>query len=402
VKSEKEDAAAVSPSRGLIAPERFQTTDFDGGPLDFIYAHAGERCRVDVGHLLDTLALPSAADVTELLSYPLLPPQVIRVVTEGEAQALGTYSRPAAYNRKTVPDSLDSLALRRALAAGSTIVFEDVGRWHLPIARICNTIFNDRWLFANADYFMTRAGNQGLPFHADEETTFVFQVAGTKKWQVADYPADRRGSSEVPPRARVFEFVLQPGDVACVPPRYPHRTVAIGGGDSIHLALGVRGFKLKDFIFDLAERGISRVPPLDEEINSIEMSLAPLLEAAEGPSGQMWRQEIAIGSIRLASGLADRGFEISCLDEDYLRRRRAPVLGDLVWRVRLGNRWLVHLSSTFAVMDEASADALCAAVAARNFRGCRWQELAAEGGLPPAVRHFLESAGWVLDCDGQP
>jgi hypothetical protein len=152
---------------------------------------------------------------------------------------------------------------------------------------------------------------------------------------------------------------------------------------------------------DLAERGMSRVPALEVEMESIGSSLDTLIDALRGTSGDVWRREVAVASIRVASGMADRGIEFTWSDGDQRHRKhQGPVLGDLVWRVRLGNRSLVHHSSTFAMMDEAGFEALCAAVALRNSRGCTWRELTAEGRVPPGVRQFLTAAGWDVESDG--
>jgi hypothetical protein len=256
-------------------------------------------------------------------------------------------------------------------------------------------------LYANAAYFITRSGNCGLPFHADEETTFVFQVAGSKTWHVADYAAERLGAAEVPPGARVVEFVMRPGDAACIPPMHPHRTVTGLGGDSIHLTVGVRPFKAKDLFTDLAERGISRIPALEAEMESIGSSLDTLIDALRDTPGDVWGRELAVASIRVACGMADRGIEFNLSEENQRHADwQEPVLGDLVWRVRLGSRSLVHHSGTFAMMDEAGFEALCTAVALRSSRGCTWRELAAEGLAPPPVRQFLTAAGWNLESGG--
>lgn len=385
-----------------IVPEVMRAADLDGGPLEFIRAHTRRGCRVDTAHLLDTASLPSVTDVVGLLNDPMLRAQAVRVVTKGESQAVRKFSSSTDYNSKVVHDSLNSLSLRRAFAGGSTLIIEDVGKWHPPVTKICNTVFNEDWLYANAGYFITRSGNGGLPFHADEEITFVFQVTGSKKWQVADYAADRLGAADVPSDARVYEFVMRPGDAACIPPMHPHRTEAIGGGDSIHLTVGVRRFKLKDFFTDLADRGLSRVPALEEEIGSIEETLVPLIGALEGASGEAWRREMAIASIRVAGGLADRGFEFIATDAPTRHGTRPSGSGDLLWCVRLGDRTLVQFSGTFAMMDDAGLAALRSAVAMREARGCTWHELAAEYDMPSAVRGFLTAAGWALGEDRKP
>lgn len=387
-------------------PERIEyeprpRTDFDGSFLEFIYAHLGERCRTDAVQLLNS-TVPNADDVALTLNNPMLRAQAIRVVTGGVSQSAQRFGRRASYNSRIVEDSLDSTALRRAFADGSTVIVEDVGRWQPHVASICNTIFNDKWLYANAAYFITRSGNCGLPFHADEETTFVFQVAGSKIWHVADYPEKRPGAAEVSRKARVFQFDLRPGSAACIPPMHPHRTEAFGEVDSVHLTIGVRPFKLKDFFTDLVERGTYRVAALDQEIVSIDSSIDTMINALHGSSGEDWRREFAISSIRVASGSVDRGFEWSCQTASAVAKRdREPVLGDLVWKVRLGNRWLVHHSGSFAMMDNSQVDALAAAVALRSSEGCTWQQLAEEGQVPPSVQQFLRAAGWDIRVEAR-
>jgi Cupin superfamily protein len=396
-----DSVSAVSQSIGRVRSQKHGCEAFDGGILDFVYAHIGEDCKVDAAHLLDPAALPTAGHVTEILGNPLLRAQVVRIVADGVSQPVTGLSKRADYNSKIVTDSLDSLTLRRAFAAGATIIIEDTGRWHPPVAAICNSLFNARWLYANGCYYITRSGKRGLPFHADEETTFVFQLAGSKVWHVADYAAQRPGAAEVSHDARVVEFVLCPGDAACIPPMYPHRTEAVGGGDSIHLTIGVRRFKVKDFLKDLAERGMWRVPAFETEIDSIASSRDALLEAVQNSPTEIWERQLAISSIRVASGMADRGFELVWPEGDQ-GGRGSPggAAHDLVWSVESTGRSLVYYSGRFAVMDNFGLTALCEAVALRNSRACTWQELLAEGGVPSAVRKFLTSAGWDLEGAG--
>lgn len=374
------------------AAENCPIVDFTGGILDFIDAHLGARCRVSVGHLSDGSGLPTAREVGDLLRHPLVRAQVVRVVTGGVTQPVEHFSTGANYNSKVVKDSLDSRALRRAFLGGSTLIIEDVGRWHPRVSTICNTIFNEQWLYANAGYFMTTTANCGLPFHADEEITFVFQLAGSKQWHVAEHGVDRLGVAEVAPEQRVVEFTMRPGDAACIPPMYPHRTRTVDEGDSLHLTIGVRPFKVKDLLRDLVERGVSRVPSLDREIPSVGSIAETLTDAVADAPVDVWQRELAISSIRVASGMADRGFEFDPSSGDD---RGDPGLGDLVWKVRLGRQYLVYLSGAFALIGEGALEALERAMADREHRGRLWRELMAGDGLPAPVRQLLESAGWA-------
>lgn len=368
--------------------------DFPGTALQFMYSYLEGEVRVGTGHLTDA-DLPTVGDVADALHDPMLLAQAVRVVTEGVTQPASAFSRETHYNSRKVLDSLDSRALRLAYAAGSTVIVEDLAKWQPRVAAICNTIFNDRWLYANAAYFLTGSGNRGLPFHADEEMTYVFQLSGMKTWQVADCAEDKLGASDVPAGSRIAEFALRPGDVACIPAMFPHRTEAASGGDSVHLTIGVRPFKLKDFIADVAERGITRIPTFEAHVPSVEDSADVLRSALSGGALETWQREVAIASVRLASGSADRGFEFGAGNADvFLPATSTPSMGDLVWRVRLGERSLVQYSGAFAMMDDAGLDSLLAATELRRTERLSWKQLKARGCVIPAVERFLTAAGW--------
>jgi hypothetical protein len=188
------DAARADQPEEAIEYAPLPCTDFDGSLLEFIYAHLDERCRVGAVQLLNS-TVPSADDVAAALNNPMLRAQAVRVVTEGVSQSPQRLGRKVDYNSRSVEDSLDSTALRRAFTDGSTIVVEDVGKWHPHVASICNTIFNERWLYANAAYFMTRSGSRGLPFHADEETTCCQLITSpTRALSTASLCSTRDGS----------------------------------------------------------------------------------------------------------------------------------------------------------------------------------------------------------------
>lgn len=64
------------------------------------------------------------------------------------------------------------LASRDALAKLIEVSTDGTRAWHRFETRsssICNAIFIEKWLYANAAYFMTRSGHRGLPFHAQRD-----------------------------------------------------------------------------------------------------------------------------------------------------------------------------------------------------------------------------------------
>lgn len=367
--------------------------EFAGGAAAFIAAYA-HTTNVGVCSLADTQGLPSAEDVDALLRNPLLRAQAVRVVTGGVSEPVHRFSRRSSFNGRVVQDAVDARALRRAFNGGSTVVVEDVGRWHPPVVAMCNSLFNERWLYANASYFVTAEAHCGLPLHADEETTLVFQLAGAKRWEVVTGPAANPGATEVPPDHPITGFTLRPGQAACIPAMYPHRAEAVDDGHSVHLTIGVRPFKLRDLFTDLAERGMPRLAALERELSSVSGLPAALVDAVGETPAAVWQRELAIASIRLASGTEHRGIELVPGVEEGLGGAAAD---DLIWRVRLGATSLIYFSGTFAVLDDSSLGALVRAVGERRAGGRTWRRLVADGRVPAAVQEVLAAASWRVD-----
>lgn len=364
-----------------------------GGALDFITSNISGQTGIQIARLSESAGLPTAGDVVGLINDPLLRPQALRLVSDGTSSDYRDFAQRFDFNRNEITDALNMAEIRRSFRSGATLIVEDVGKWHSPVARICNFIFNEFWNYSNAGYFITGAGKKGLPFHADEETSFVFQLSGSKRWQVVQTIADKSGPSAFDDAAGIQEFDLLPGDAACIPPFHPHRTESLGAEDSVHLTVGVRQFKVKDLLRAsfLAQ---SRVESLETKLSSLGRAHQEFSEAIGAIGTDEWAKHLAIASIRIASGGLAGGFELRSAAPQLPRTGRG--FDDLMWKVGLGERFLVFFGGTHAILDRAGVDSLSAIAKSHAVGGVSWRDLAADRTDSPGVRRLLEASGWAV------
>ncbi|MEJ7687323.1 MAG: cupin domain-containing protein, partial [Variovorax sp.] len=94
------------------------------------------------------------------------------------------------------------------------------------------------------DLMISYASDEGgVGPHFDSYDVFLLQVHGRRRWSIGK-PRDLRLESGVPLKILArFEpeqsFVLEPGDMLYLPPRYAHEGVAVGG-DCMTYSIGLR------------------------------------------------------------------------------------------------------------------------------------------------------------------
>lgn len=364
---------------------------FPGTVHDFVEHSLYRNHDVVWARLSSDEGLPTPHEVVTLVTSPLIRSSAVRVVTGGVTQKTDAFSEKFQINGRILDDSLSAISVRRAFSTGSTLIVEDVGKWHAPVARLCNSIFNKHWCLLNASYFLTRSQARGMPFHADEETTLVFQISGTKRWHVATYAAERLGATRVPEEATVLEIDLQPGDVLLVPPYFPHDTEAIGPDDSVHLTIGVRPFKVRDLIMQMGVSRFARMDALHAECDTVEGSLESTIEAISKVPEGVWSQEVAKASVHLLTGGLSRGLALaasSLMGPD-------DGISELLWKVQVGHANLVMFAGTFAMMDDGSVSCFEALLERKKHEGITWRQVASEWDVPQEIKHFLHAAALV-------
>lgn len=368
-----------------------KTEMFTGTVLDFVERSLHHNSDVVLARLSSGDGLPGLQEIVTLIESPLIRSSAVRVVTDGVTQKTDVFADKFEINGKTIEDSLSAVSVRQAFSEGATLVIEDVGKWHSPIARICNSVFNKHWCLVNASYFLTRSRARGMPFHADEETTLVFQLSGTKRWRVANYAAERLGATRIPEEATVLEIDLEPGEVLLVPPYFPHETEAIGLDDSVHLTIGVRPFKVRDLIMQMGASRFSRMDTLHAQCDTVGSSMKASIKAISEVPEDLWGQEVAKASIHLLTGGLNRGIEVST--SSLVRHDNG--VSDLLWKVGIDHHNLVMFAGVFAIMDNVSLRSFEALLEHKRYEGMTWHQVAEEKDIPQGIRGILHAAALI-------
>jgi len=122
----------------------------------------------------------------------------------------------------------------------------------LPFWRIDDIMFS----------YAVDGGNVGA--HVDNYDVFLVQIAGRREWMIEDAPVlhdDFVPGLDVR-LLRSFKatnrWVLEPGDMLYLPPRFPHHGIAQGDG-CITMSVGFRAPSVADLINGVAANALSRV-----------------------------------------------------------------------------------------------------------------------------------------------
>ena len=176
-----------------------------------------------------------------------------------------TCAEPAS-RRNMTRDLPDLRAIRGHLAAGATLVVEQLHRNSRPVASFCRRLSYELGRPVMASAFLTPANAQGFGLHYDIEGVFVLQIEGSKTWRL--YPPIKpfplrsqhwqpgmlstEARRDLEQRSLHASYELAPGDVLWVPRGWLHDVFTTGEA-SLHLSLGVPGVSKYEVITQLLE-----------------------------------------------------------------------------------------------------------------------------------------------------
>jgi ribosomal protein L16 Arg81 hydroxylase len=160
--------------------------------------------------------------LNQLLDSETFPLQRLRVVRESTHIPTSLYIKHG---------QLVSAALSKLLDKGVSLIFNQLER-HIPALRaLCNDITRRTSEQTSVAAVVTSGQGGALKCHYDDEDLIIIQVAGTKRWQVFGPSIVTGRPPQGPP---VFDRVLQPGDVLCLPSEQwhhcengPHRSLHV-------------------------------------------------------------------------------------------------------------------------------------------------------------------------------
>jgi len=138
---------------------------------------------------------------------------------------------------------------------GYSFQIRNLDRWYPPLHAMCRAIQEETGFGCYVTAFVTPGGAQGLDYHWDQNIGVVYQVSGSKTWQiwrpVVDEPHRGFQASNTRPLGELveqleadgpdLEVTLKPGQVLVLPRGWVHNPHALDQTEeSVHLTFVIR------------------------------------------------------------------------------------------------------------------------------------------------------------------
>ena len=249
--------------------------------------------------------------LAHLIEWTPLEPPRLQLVRHGEALERHRFIREVNGCSRA-----DASAMQVLLDKGWQLVLRELDRLDPEVARLVAAVDEHFPGHAWANCYAASAQNaqrsEALGLHADGHDVLVLQIDGRKEWSVWESvkgdPLSGRDaplpSADTPP---AWSGTLEAGDVLHIPRGYPHRVLAIQGEASLHLTIGFRRAKARDYLHWLVDRLADDYAAVRERLpaafpgldtDGADAGLAAKLTAALGnaitsQSIDLYRQEYA-------------------------------------------------------------------------------------------------------------
>jgi ribosomal protein L16 Arg81 hydroxylase len=207
-----------------------------------LFATLGETMLTGAGPRQLTSNLIDWAALDDLILWHRLIPPDIQVVNNGRtvpaAQYLATGPSPRRRSRPVV----DPDALGRILAAGATLVVNDLDEMSSSVAEATHQLQQLVKERVQVNAYATWGRSAGFNAHWDDHDVVVLQVEGSKHWDVfgpgIPYAVDHElNPDNQRPEATAWSGDLSPGDGLYLPRGWWHSVQGVGDV-SLHLTFG--------------------------------------------------------------------------------------------------------------------------------------------------------------------
>ncbi len=234
-----------------------------------------------------------------------------------------SYTRGATLAGRQLTGLVDARKALAAFAEGATVVLQGLHRYWPPLTRLVAELELELGHPCQANAYLTPPGSQGFAVHSDSHDVFVFQTAGSKRWEVHTPEG-------------VEDVVLEPGLSMYLPTGTPHAARA-QDTVSLHVTIGINQLTWRGLVERSVRGALDRVT--DEHLpagyldhpHDLAADLADRLEelAAEvrrvDPAAAVdaeVRRFLTTRSPRLPGGLKDV-LALGTMHDTTLLRRRA-------------------------------------------------------------------------------
>jgi len=193
-------------------------------------------------------------DLNRILSHNQLDTPRLRLVREGQTVPFESYAsyisarRPAARRpRLRAPD------LTNHLQQGATLIVDSVDEVHEPITDLAEELERSLQSRIQVNMYAGWRTSRGFDLHWDGHDVLILQVAGRKQWGIYGVtrewplPGDASKEAKTPPKAPVWEGMLEEGDLLYIPRGWWHVAVPLDE-PTLHLTVGLHHPTGMDFI----------------------------------------------------------------------------------------------------------------------------------------------------------
>ena len=287
--------------------------------LEKVWASRVHLHRTDPERLVGLLSLD---DADHLLTSTAIRTPSIRLAQDGAVLGESTYTRGATLAGRPLSGLVDSRKALAAFADGATVVFQGLHRYWPPLTRLAAQLELELGHPCQANAYLTPPGSQGFAVHSDSHDVFVFQTAGSKRWEV--HTPDG-----------VEDVTLEPGLSMYLPTGTPHAARA-QDTVSLHVTLGINQLTWRGLVERSVQDAVAAVPAdhlpagyLDDPTvltaglaDRLEQVAATLREVdpARAVDAEV-RRFLTTRSPRLPGGLHDVLALPDLADDTVLRRR---------------------------------------------------------------------------------
>jgi lysine-specific demethylase/histidyl-hydroxylase NO66 len=189
-------------------------------------------------------------------------------------------------DRSGTPPLVDTAAVRRALAAGYTLVLRSLHRFYPPVRRFAHELARDLGHPVQVDAIVTPPGTLGIDQHYDVEDSLILQIEGHRRWDLAASPIrdplPAHAWLRTPESTRDYyrnlagattSVDLEPGDTLYLPGGTFHQSPSPDTW-SIHLAVTVSRVTRYDLLTELVAVA-AREPDLRSSVSLAALESSP-------------------------------------------------------------------------------------------------------------------------------
>lgn len=184
-----------------------------------------------------------------------------RVIADhwGPVQVATISGRDAPEKIESQPPTVD--LLQALYQKGYSVIINDLQQRSTHCTTLCDALNRQLGCGVNANAYLTPSDSQALDRHYDDEDVIVFQLSGSKHWQVWE-----PGEPQCPPLpglpyserqafdgAHLLHTTLQPGDCIYLPAGFAHQATC-SGEPSLHVTFSLAAWCLADLLVPVLQQ----------------------------------------------------------------------------------------------------------------------------------------------------